>query len=458
MPTGRPSRAATSRAVAKAVSLPIRITSSTRLAVEVAGHEAGADALDLVRPGLAAREHGAVLGLDGDERRSGCAPSATWPHAGDGAAGADAGHDDVEPAAGVAPDLLGRGAPVDRPGWPGSRTAAGMMAPGRLGTSCSAAPSAPRMPCAAGVSSSSAPRASASCAARSTCSRASSAPAVALGGADEGQRDAGIARGRLDDVPPGRSCPPLGGLDHRQGDAVLHRRERVEELELGQDFRQAARLAGRRLRRTSGVSPIASQMEPKIRSGAPGVMAPEEPAGRSMPISPIDSSSQSAPTGTAASRPATTTGWSGHGPLNPLGRIPKSDPARALGQHIQEASHNMTETVQPFEADVGRVLDLVINSLYKEREIFLRELISNASDACDKLRYQSLTPARAAGRRPRAEDPHPGRRGRGPADRRRQRHRHEPRGSGREPGHHRPLGHRAVPRASSRASRTRTSS
>jgi molecular chaperone HtpG len=51
----------------------------------------------------------------------------------------------------------------------------------------------------------------------------------------------------------------------------------------------------------------------------------------------------------------------------------------------------MTETVQPFEADVGRVLDLVINSLYKEREIFLRELVSNASDACDKLRYQSLS-------------------------------------------------------------------
>jgi molecular chaperone HtpG len=51
----------------------------------------------------------------------------------------------------------------------------------------------------------------------------------------------------------------------------------------------------------------------------------------------------------------------------------------------------MTAEVQPFEAEVGRVLDLVINSLYRHREIFLRELISNASDACDRLRYQSLS-------------------------------------------------------------------
>jgi molecular chaperone HtpG len=51
----------------------------------------------------------------------------------------------------------------------------------------------------------------------------------------------------------------------------------------------------------------------------------------------------------------------------------------------------MNAEVQPFEAEVGRVLDLVINSLYQHREIFLRELVSNASDACDRLRYLALS-------------------------------------------------------------------
>ena len=44
-----------------------------------------------------------------------------------------------------------------------------------------------------------------------------------------------------------------------------------------------------------------------------------------------------------------------------------------------------------FEAEVGRLLDIVANALYSEREIFLRELISNASDACDRLRYAAIT-------------------------------------------------------------------
>jgi len=51
----------------------------------------------------------------------------------------------------------------------------------------------------------------------------------------------------------------------------------------------------------------------------------------------------------------------------------------------------MAEEKRQFQAEVGKLLDIVVHSLYSNKEIFLRELISNASDSCDRLRYAALT-------------------------------------------------------------------
>ena len=59
------------------------------------------------------------------------------------------------------------------------------------------------------------------------------------------------------------------------------------------------------------------------------------------------------------------------------------------------ASPRMTTTTapesQPFQAEVAELLNLMVHSVYSETDIFLRELISNASDACDKLRYEAIS-------------------------------------------------------------------
>jgi len=74
------------------------------------------------------------------------------------------------------------------------------------------------------------------------------------------------------------------------------------------------------------------------------------------------------------------------------------EPTPIVNATLEHQRMNAPAETRKFEAEVAQVLHLVTHSLYSHKEIFLRELISNASDACDKLRFESIAnPALSAG-------------------------------------------------------------
>jgi heat shock protein beta len=79
-------------------------------------------------------------------------------------------------------------------------------------------------------------------------------------------------------------------------------------------------------------------------------------------------------------------------------RLEGYDMDESVLQKVEERKENFN-----FNADVSRLMDIIINSLYTKKEVFIRELISNASDALDKARFLSVSDAEFLGENPEME-------------------------------------------------------
>ena len=204
------------------------------MGIEHLGDEAGADALDHVRPLWPARQHRRSIRLDGHHAEGWLARFEHLAHAGDGAARANACHQDIGLAIGIAPDLLGGGAAVDlgvggvlELHWDEVARVSGSQLFGLADRAVHAF-------AAGGQDQLGAVGAQQDAALFAHRVWHGEHALVTLGRAHHGQGDASVTAGWLEDDGIGLDLPGLfGGFDHRGANAVFDRVGRVVELQLG---------------------------------------------------------------------------------------------------------------------------------------------------------------------------------------------------------------------------------